>query len=90
MNIKTEFNLNQVVFYMDNNRILSSRVDRIETNAKYNGLTTSPWIHISYTVMNTEGERMTLAETNVFRSRGDILICLEIEAWDLSECNYPQ
>lgn len=90
MNIKTEFNLNQIVFYMDQGTITSSRVNRIETFSICNGLTTPPPIHIIYTVMNNEGERINLSENHIFLTKGDLLKCLESEAIDLSDCNYPQ
>jgi hypothetical protein len=89
MIIKTEFDLNEIVYYLHCDKIHCSRIETIETQQTFDGLISFP-VNIVYTVMDTEGNRIKLIQGQVFKTVDQVYTFLEHEIINLSDCRYSR
>lgn len=72
MTIQTKYNLEDIVYYLDNMRIHKGTIDQIELT-----VFTSDYVITSYTLRFEDGMRKTFKERELFLSKEELISAIK-------------
>lgn len=89
MNIETEFDLNEIAYYMYDSQICFSRIEQIKTFTQFDGIVRLN-INIVYVVMSIEGDRLEKNEREIFKNIDALVEYLLETVVNMEDCKYSR